>query len=102
MGDGLLGTYGVHALLADPLVRESISASILCAPDPVGAWGAMQILNDRYGLRPSVISGQVTDTPVGLRFCREKLGVPTWNALQDPAERCAEILAPGLVGEVLT
>ncbi len=101
MGDGLLGTYGVHALLSDPLVRESISASILCAPDPVGAWGAMRLLDERYGLRPSVIAGQVTDTPVGLRFCRDKLAVPTWNALLDPAARCAEILAPELFQEVL-
>lgn len=96
MGDGLLGTYGVHALLCDPLVRESITSSIVCAPDPVGAWGAVRLLDERYGLRPSVIAGKVTDTPVGLRFCHDKLGLATWNALQDPAARCVEILAPEL------
>jgi hypothetical protein len=99
MGDGLLGTYGVHALLADPLVRGAIRASIVCAPDPVGTWGAVELLERRYGLRPSLISGRVTDTPVGLRYCREKLGIPSWNALADPAERALEHLLPELVPE---
>ncbi|MCE9594244.1 MAG: hypothetical protein K8S98_08620 [Planctomycetes bacterium] len=83
MGDGLLGTYGVHTLLSDPALRATLHSVVLCAQDPVGAWGGAQILKDRYGLGVDVISGRVTDTPVGMRFCTEKLGVPAWNALRD-------------------
>jgi hypothetical protein len=83
MGDGLLGTYGVQALLADEAFRRGITATVLCAQDPVGAFGGCQLLRERYGLEPAAISGRVTDTPVGLRFCREKLGIPAWNALRE-------------------
>lgn len=81
MGDGLLGSYGVDALLADDLFRGTIDAVVLCAQDPVGALGARDLLASRYGLEVDVVSGRVTDTPVGVRFCNEELGVPAWNAL---------------------
>lgn len=82
MGDGLLGTYGVHALLNDAPLRRAITSIVLCAQDPVGAWGGDRLLRERYGLEPSAISGRVTDTPVGLRYCRNQLGIPAWNALR--------------------
>ena len=82
-GDGLLGTYGVHALLADPVINKAVQKTILCAHDPVGAWGGVQLLRDRFDIEPTVICGRTTDTPAGLRFCREQLEVPTWNALHD-------------------
>jgi len=83
LGDGLLGTYGVRALLSDPAFSSAIKALVLCAQDPVGVWGAVQLLKDRWKLRPSVISGPVTDSPVGQRFCREEMGLPAWNALKN-------------------
>lgn len=83
LGDGLLGTYGVRALLSDSGFRGAIRALVLCAQDPVGVWGAVQLLRDRWSLKPSVVSGPVTDSPVGQRFCREELGFPAWNALKN-------------------
>jgi hypothetical protein len=83
MGDGLLGTYGVNSLLSDGPFRRAITSVVLCAQDPVGAYGGCQLLKERFGLVPAAISGRVTDTPVGLRFCREKLGIPAWNALRE-------------------
>ena len=83
MGDGLLGTYGVQALLSDQRIRDALSRVILCAQDPVGAWGAQSLLRDKYGLEIDVVSGRVTDSPVGRRFCNEKLGVAAHNALRD-------------------
>lgn len=91
MGDGLLGTYGVHTLLSDSALRSTLQAIVLCAQDPVGAWGGAQLLKDRYGLSVDVVSGRVTDTPVGQRFCNEKLGVPAWNALRDGNKLAATI-----------
>lgn len=92
MGDGLLGTYGVHALLADPAIRSAIQGVVLCAQDPVGAWGGQALLRDKYSLDVDVVSGRVTDTPVGRRFCEEKLGVPAFNALRDGRELADTVL----------
>ncbi len=93
MGDGLLGTYGVHALLADECIRANIQSVVLCAQDPVGAWGGQSLLRDRYGLEIDVVSGKVTDTPVGRRFCREKLGLAAFNALREGRELADTVLA---------
>jgi hypothetical protein len=92
MGDGLLGTYGVHALLSDTWIQRSLRAVVLCAQDPVGAWGGQRLLADRYGLTVDVVSGRVSDTPVGVRFCRDRLGVNAWNALRDPTSLAREVL----------
>ncbi len=92
MGDGLLGNYGVHALLKDPAVRGALSGIVLCAQDPVGAWGAEDLLKERYGLAADLVSGRVTDTPVGRRFCQEKLGLPAWNALRGDNDSLNEFL----------
>lgn len=92
LGDGLLGTYGVDALLADPGLAAGLSAVVLCAQDPVGALGAVDLLRERYGLRPGLICGRVTDTPVGARFCTGELGIPAWNALVDGGQGATRIL----------
>jgi hypothetical protein len=81
MGDGLLGTYGVRALLGDPALKRGIRGTVLCAQDPVGAWGAIRLLEENHDLGVDVICGRVTDTTVGTRFCNEQLGVPAFNAL---------------------
>jgi len=95
MGDGLLGTYGVDALLADPVLAAGIRSVVLCAQDPVGAWGAVELLRAKYGMAADVVSGRVTDGPTGVRFCNEQLGLPGCNALRD-GERLAEIVLGAL------
>ena len=100
MGDGLLGSYGVHALLSDPVFRGGLSAVALCAQDPVGAWGASQLLEQRYGLKADAVTGPVTDSPVGRSFCQAELGVPAINALQDPAG-LAQVLAEAALPEAV-
>lgn len=92
MGDGLLGTYGVRSLLSDRAIASSIASVVLCAQDPVGAWGGQRVLSEEYGLEVDVVSGRVTDTPVGRRFCREKLAVPAFNALREGRELCDAVL----------
>lgn len=93
LGDGLMGTYGVHALLSDAAIAGAIQSVVLCAQDPVGAWGAAQLLGERYGLKVDVVSGRVTDGPTGLRFCQETLGVPAWNAMRDGKGLAEAVLA---------
>jgi hypothetical protein len=93
MGDGLLGTYGVDALLSDPSVAGAIRSVVLCAQDPVGAWGGKELLATRHGLGVDVVSGRVTDGPTGVRFCREALGLPAWNALTNGRALAEAVIA---------
>lgn len=100
LGDGLLGTYGVHAILADPVVRASLGVTVLCAHDPVGAWGATELLRTRYDITPDVVAGPVTDTPAGTGFLTSKLGLASWNALRDASPDLPALAALGKAAEI--
>lgn len=80
LGDGIFGEYGVQEILADAALMQRSAAMVLCANDPVGAWGAREVLRDRYGLSIDVVSGPTTDNAVGTRFVREQLGLAAINA----------------------
>ncbi len=80
LGDGIFGEYGVATILADPALMKISIALVACAPDQVAAWGAERALRERFGLRPTVISGPATDNEVGCRFIRDELGLPACNA----------------------
>ena len=95
LGDGLLGAYGVDAILADPDLREAFTAVVLAANDPVAAWGGVEILRRDYGIEPVAVTGPATDNLVGTRLIEERLGVPAHNARTD-AERLAQVVAARL------
>ncbi len=42
LGDGLLGTYGVDAILECADIRRALTAVVLSANDPVAAWGGVK------------------------------------------------------------
>jgi hypothetical protein len=83
-GDGILGEYGVQAILARGEVGPFIRIVVLCAADPVGAWGGVRLLGDAYGLETGIVTGPVTDNEVGRQYVAAELGVPAANALVDP------------------
>ncbi len=85
LGDGLLGEYGVQAILQAPDLVRPIAAVVLAATDPVGAWGGARLLREEYGLEPHVVTGPATDNEVGGAFIQSALGTPTANALTSPA-----------------
>jgi hypothetical protein len=95
LGDGLLGAYGVDAILADADLRDSFTAVVLAANDPVAAWGGVEILRRDYGIEPAAVTGPATDNLVGTRLIEERLGVPAHNARTD-AERLAQVVAARL------
>ncbi len=80
LGDGLLGEYGVAEILSDPTLHQAAGAYVLCANDPVGAWGAQQLMQQRFNLPISVISGPTTDNAVGTESLRKRLDLPAINA----------------------
>ena len=85
LGDGLLGDYGVDAILSDAEIRDSLAAVVLCANDPVGAWGGDRLLREEYDITPAVVTGPATDNDVGTKQIENRLGVPAINALTNGA-----------------
>jgi hypothetical protein len=83
LGDGLLGSYGVAAILADKQIRDALTAVVLCANDPVSAWGGAKILRDEYGIEPAVVTGPATDNDVGVQQIAERTSLPGINALSN-------------------
>ena len=52
LGDGLLGTYGVDAILECADIRRALTGVVLSANDPVAAWGGVKLLRERFGIEP--------------------------------------------------
>lgn len=83
LGDGILGEYGVQDILRDPELTAVGAAYVMAAPDPVGCWGAVTLMRDRFNLPVSVITGPATDNEVGRDYVTAELGLPAHNALRD-------------------
>jgi hypothetical protein len=81
LGDGILGTYGVDAILECPDIRAALTGVVLSANDPVAAWGGVKLLRDRFGIEPCVVTGPSTDNQVGVEIITTQMGVPAFNAL---------------------
>lgn len=93
LGDGLLGAYGVDAILADVEIRAAFSAVVLAANDPVAAWGGVRILRETYGIEPVAVTGPATDNDVGTKIIEDMLEVPAWNARTAPEKLTEVVLA---------
>ncbi|MDZ7769853.1 MAG: hypothetical protein U5K38_12590 [Woeseiaceae bacterium] len=85
LGDGLIGAYGVDTILADAAIRAALTVVVLCANDPVGAWGGTRILREQFGIAPAIITGPATDNAVGIDQLRARLDLPGINALTNGA-----------------
>ncbi len=83
LGDGLLGAYGVEAILSDKAIRGALTAVVLCANDPVSAWGGARILREDFDIEPAVVTGPATDNEVGIQQIDERLSLPAINALSN-------------------
>ncbi|MGD8323014.1 MAG: hypothetical protein PVF50_01515 [Gammaproteobacteria bacterium] len=86
LGDGLLGAYGVEAILADESVRSALSGVVLCANDPVAAWGGVELLRDNFGIDPVAVTGPATDNQVGIDIIGARCNVAAVNAMTHAAE----------------
>ena len=100
LGDGLLGAYGVEAILSDKSIRDAFTAVILCANDPVSAWGGAKILRENFDIEPAVVTGPATDNSVGIDQIQQRLSLPAINALSNGValgDHVATILSEGNV-----
>jgi hypothetical protein len=85
LGDGLLGTYGVDAILECADIRKSLTAVVLSANDPVAAWGGVKLLRERFHIDPCAVTGPSTDNQVGVEIIEQQMKVPAFNALSNSA-----------------
>jgi hypothetical protein len=98
LGDGILGAYGVEAILRDPAVRDALSCLVLCANDPVAAWGGVRLLREDFDIEPHIVTGPATDNVVGRDIINDRLGVTAVNAMTDGAllgEAVAAVIGHG-------
>jgi len=85
------------------------AAWVMAAPDPVGCWGAKVLMEQRYGLGITVITGPATDNEVGRDYVNAELGIPAFNARREP-EALVEVVRAAMtvwqaarpVGELAT
>ncbi len=92
LGDGLMGDYGVDAILEAPDIREALTAVVLAANDPVGAWGGHRQLAERFGLETTLVTGPATDNVAGTDLIRDRMGVSAFNARTQPQELARRVL----------
>ncbi len=85
LGDGLLGTYGVDAILECADIRRALTGVVLSANDPVAAWGGVKLLRERFQIEPCVVTGPSTDNRVGVEIIEQQMNVAAFNALSDAA-----------------
>jgi hypothetical protein len=83
LGDGLLGAYGVGAILSDPSIRDALTSVVLCANDPVSAWGGAELLRKEFAIEPAIVTGPATDNDVGIQQINERCDLPAMNALSN-------------------
>jgi hypothetical protein len=85
LGDGLIGTYGVAAILECEDIRKALTSVVLSANDPVAAWGGVKLLRERFGVQPAAVTGPATDNSVGVDIIEEQMQVRAFNALTSGA-----------------
>lgn len=85
LGDGILGAYGVEAILRQNDIRAALTCVVLSANDPVAAWGGVELLRREFGIDPKVVTGPATDNQVGRDIIAERCGLPAINAITDAA-----------------
>ena len=93
LGDGLLGTYGVEAILASADIRNALTVVILSANDPVAAWGGVKLLREKFGIEPALVTGPATDNQVGVDIIAQQMNVVGCNAVTNGVELGDHVIA---------
>jgi hypothetical protein len=86
LGDGILGAYGVEAILKDTEFCEALSCLVLCANDPVGATGGVSLLQEEFNLKTDLVTGPATDNEVGRDIIKNRSNVAAINGITNATE----------------
>lgn len=95
LGDGLIGDYGVSAILDDAAIKAALTTVVFAAADPVAAWGGVSLLKERHGILPLLVTGPATDNRAGVQAVERETGVRGLNARHHATE-IAELLTKEL------
>ena len=49
------------AILKDAGIRDALTCLVLCANDPVAAWGGVKLLRDDFHIEPAIVTGTKTN-----------------------------------------
>ena len=82
LGDGILGGYNVDSIFKHRDIVKQDAIHVLCAPDFVGAWGGVKLLQ-QLGVMVDIISGPVTDSTMGVQFIKKSLNLSGANAINE-------------------
>lgn len=88
LGGGLIGPDHVFEVVTEPEIVEHTVFLIVTAMDPVAAYGAVQMLEEK-GVVPHLISGPATDTETGKTKIQDHTDVPALNGRKE-AQAIAE------------
>ena len=85
LGDGILGAYGVEAILRRPISARRSAA--WCSP-PMTPWlpGWRGAAAPEFDIDPEVVTGPATDNQVGRDIIRSRTNVTAINAVTDAVE----------------
>ena len=86
LGDGLLGAYGVDAILDDPGLAGCFTGALVAANDVIGGYAVGQVLKER-GVKVAAVTGPATDNTAG-RLKLNALGLAAANVHQQASELC--------------
>ena len=88
-----IGAAAPAFTLTDPDLGSLATAFVLCANDPVGVAGGVELLQRDYDVHVDVIAGPATDNRVGTRFIEAAVGVPALNARTAPERLAGHVIA---------
>jgi hypothetical protein len=91
--DGIIQRETGFLLLAED-VRSRIHRLIFCANDAFGAIGGLEVLQDKYGLKPDAISGVCSSSPLHIREMSGFTNIPVFNSANPDQELLKELLVP--------
>jgi len=96
LGDGIIGWYGVEKLLNDKEFIHSISFTIVCAHDLVGAVGAKDIL-EKKGIQCNFFAGPVANNTAGTDYLEKILKIPSADIRDDKSKLLKVLEKKGVI-----
>src|SRR5690606_40698984 len=87
-----LGEYGVQDILRARDLTDIGAAYVMAAPDPVGCWGARELMRNEFNLPITVLTGPATDNAVGRDYITATLGLAAHNARRDADGLLARVM----------
>lgn len=91
LADGILQRE-TAALLSSPRFQDRIHRLVFCARDAFGCLGGIDLLEERFGLRPHGLSGVISSSPLHLRELADYSDIPVFDSLDVELESISRLV----------